>query len=110
MYIIIFVCVGPWLPSEDIKPRIIIVHELRSCVKVEVAVLGSPVPNKPCGFCGRNATLNCSISELRICVKVEVDVLGSPFLTDKPRGYCARKAPMNQVHGLSTVERLRSLD
>ena len=32
--------------------------ELRSCVKVEVAVLGSPVPNSPYGFCGRKATLN----------------------------------------------------
>ena len=43
-------------------------------------------------------------------MKVEVAGLGSPFLTDKPHGYCARKAPMNQVHGLSTVERLWSLD
>ena len=27
--------------------------ELRSCVKVEAAVLGSPIPNSPYGFCGR---------------------------------------------------------
>ena len=27
-------------------------------MKVEVAVLGSPVPNSPYGLCGRNATLN----------------------------------------------------
>ena len=32
-------------------------------MKVEVAVLGSPVPNKPHGFCGRKATLNQSISQ-----------------------------------------------
>ena len=49
-------------------------------MKVEVAVLGSPVPNKPCGLCGRKATLNCSVTELRSCVKVELAVLGSPSL------------------------------
>ena len=27
--------------------------ELRSCVKAEAAVLGSPIPNSPYGFCGR---------------------------------------------------------
>ena len=32
--------------------------ERRSCVKVEVGVLGSPVPNSPYGLCGRKATLN----------------------------------------------------
>ena len=47
------------------------VLELRSCVKVEVAVL---VPNSTYGLCGRKATLN---SGLRSCVKVEVAVLGS---------------------------------
>ena len=31
---------------------------LSSCVKVEVAVLDSPVPNKPRGLCERKATLN----------------------------------------------------
>ena len=41
---------------------------------------GLPVPNSPCGLCGRKATVNCSISELRSCVKVEVVVLGSPSL------------------------------
>ena len=39
-----------------------------------------PVPNSPCGLCGRKATLNCCISELRSCMKVQVDVLGSPSL------------------------------
>ena len=50
-------------------------------MKVEVDVLGSPVPNSPYGLCGRRATLNESATELRSCVKVEVDVLGSPSLT-----------------------------
>ena len=68
-------------------------------MKVEVDVLGSPSlivlvvsvnfqlcesrggrPNSPYIFCGRKATLKCSISELRSCVKVEVAVLGSPSL------------------------------
>ena len=49
-------------------------------MRVEVDVLGSPVPNSPYGLCGRKATLNCSISELRSCVKVEVAVLGSSSL------------------------------
>ena len=50
-------------------------------MKVEVAVLGSPVPNSPYGLCGCKATLDLSTAELRSCVKVEVDVLGSPVLT-----------------------------
>ena len=49
-------------------------------MKVEMAVLGSHVPNSPYGPCERKATLNCSISELRSCVKVEVAVLESPSL------------------------------
>ena len=32
------------------------------CVKVEVAVLGLPVPNGPCGLCGRKATLNWNLN------------------------------------------------
>ena len=66
----------------------------RSSVKVEMAVQscrqeqcesrgggpGLPVPNKPCGLCGRKATLNWVWSELRSRVKVEVAVLGSPSL------------------------------
>ena len=35
------------------------VKSVRSCVEVEVAVLGSR-PNKPYGFYGRKATLNCT--------------------------------------------------
>ena len=40
--------------------------KLRSCVKVEVAVLGSPTP---CGFCGCNATLNRT-------VKIQINSVG----------------------------------
>ena len=42
--------------------------------------ISHPVPNKPYGFCGRQAPclLTYQISELRSCVKVEVAVLGSP--------------------------------
>ena len=32
--------------------------EPRSCVKVEVAFLGSPSLNSPHGLCGRKATMN----------------------------------------------------
>ena len=32
--------------------------ELWGCVKVEVAILGVPVPKNPYGLCGRKATLN----------------------------------------------------
>ena len=46
-------------------------------MKVQVAVLGSPVPNSPYDLCGRIATLNLTVSELGRCVKVEVTVLGS---------------------------------
>ena len=92
---------------------------IRSCVKVEVDVLGSPclkvcavsvdfkqhlkklctlrssgavwksrwtswaprpVPNSPCGFCGRKSTFEEVVyhSLLGSSVKVEMDVLGSP--------------------------------
>ena len=49
-------------------------------MKVEVAVLGSLIPNSPYGLCGRKTTLNFSILELRRCVEVEVAVLESPSL------------------------------
>ena len=52
-------------------------QSFRSCVKVEVAVLGFQSPNSPYGFRGRKATLNLRrTAELRSCVKVEVVVLG----------------------------------
>ena len=55
--------------------------ELRCCEEIEAAVLGSPVPNKPYGFCGRKATVNnTALSELRSCEKVEAAILGSPSL------------------------------
>ena len=36
--------------------------ELRSCLKVELDVLGLIVPNSPYGLCGRKATLNSNWS------------------------------------------------
>ena len=42
--------------SVDVKHHVyVLTSELRSCVKVEVAVL---VPNSSCGLCEREATLN----------------------------------------------------
>ena len=53
--------------------------ELMSCVKMEVAVLGSQtLLNSPHRLCGRKATLNSYLPELRSCVKAEVAILGSP--------------------------------
>ena len=52
------------------------VTEFRSCVKVEVVVLGSPSLTDCYGLRGRKATLNMSTSELRYCVIIEVTVLG----------------------------------
>ena len=50
----------------------------RICVKVEVAVLGSPSLISLMFFCGRKATLEEEEEEeASICVKVEVVVLGS---------------------------------
>ena len=51
-------------------------------MKVEVAIIATPVPDNPYGICGRKATLNLNTlhSEVRSCVKVEVAVLGSPSL------------------------------
>ena len=55
------------------------VPELKSCVKVEVAVLGSPslIIRMVCGDVKQNWNI---ASELRSCVKVEVAVPGSPSL------------------------------
>ena len=39
-------------------------RELRNCVKIEVNVLGSPVPNSPRGLCGRKATLKDRAQEV----------------------------------------------
>ena len=61
--------------------------ELRSCVKVKVAVLGFPSQSLH-GLCGRKATLNSFPSELRSCVKVEVAVLVSPSLAVHSGGGC----------------------
>ena len=70
------------------------------CVKVEVAVLGSPSLNSPYGLCGRKATFqegweseirSCVCVCVCVCVKVEVAVLGSTSL-NSPYGPCRLKA------------------
>ena len=68
---------------HELHQSCILCSELRSCVKVEVDVLGSPVPDSPYGLCGRNSNIELELrhSEIRSCVEVEVDVLGSPSLT-----------------------------
>ena len=40
--------------------------EFRSCVKVEVAVLGSPVPNSPYGLCGRTEMYIMRLRRVRV--------------------------------------------
>ena len=72
-------------------------------MKVEVDVLGSPVPNSPYRLCGRKATLNCSISELRSREKVEVDVLGSP-VPNSPYGLCGRQATLNLYIAIKAIQ------
>ena len=54
------------------------VRELRSCVKVEVAVLGLIVLTVSVDIPLKKEN---AVKEPRRCVKVEVDVLSSPFLT-----------------------------
>ena len=55
----------------------IVDSEVRSCVKVEVAVPRSPsLISLMDAHCGRKATLKLSVLMLRNCVKVEVAVLG----------------------------------
>ena len=75
-------------------------------MKVEVAVLGSPVPKKPCGFCGRKAPWKKKEkpSELGSCVKVEVDDLGSPVPNKSPYGLCGRKAEVEEEEGKGVSE------
>ena len=73
------------------------VSVVRTCVKVEVAVLSSPsLIYSPYGLCGRKATLNLKLSsELRSCVKVEVAVEGSILVPNSPYGLCGRKATLD---------------
>ena len=64
-------------------------------MKVEVAVLGSPVPNSPYGLCGRKATLK------KMCARIYFQQLhgtaakgliltltGSGFDPERPRAQC----------------------
>ena len=68
----------------DVKQHFKQTEEFRSCVKVEVDVLGSPSLKVRMVSVDVKQNLNrwrSSLRELRSCVKVEVDVLASPFLT-----------------------------
>ena len=64
---------------------------LRSCVKVEVAVLGSPCLTA----CGRKATLNLNSEPPEVC---ERRVCGRPGLPvpNSPYGLCGRKETLKQ--------------
>ena len=64
---------------------------LKSCIKVDVAVLGSP-SLIVLMVSGRKAILNLPLPELGSCVKVEVAVLGFPSIVCTVSG---RKATLN---------------
>ena len=101
--------------------------ELWSCVKVEMAVLGSPsLIVLVVSVDVKQPWTNGMPSELRSCVKVEVAVLGSPSLivlelTVKPSelrscvkvevtvpyGLCGRKATLNRHRALGAVWKSR---
>ena len=69
-----------------------VITELRSCMKVEAAVLGTSVPNSPYRLCGRKAKLKeCAGS----CVKVEAAVLGTS-VPNSPYSLCGRKAKLKE--------------
>ena len=70
--------------------------ELRRCVKVEVDVLGSPIPNGPRGLCGHKATLNLNwwLRAQELCESGG----GRPGLfipISSPHGLCGVKATLN---------------
>ena len=81
----------PWLPDlirsmvfVDVKRHVYqSVSELRSCVKAEVTVLGSPSLISPMISVDVKHHVYQSVSELRSCVKAEVAVLESPSLIDR---------------------------
>ena len=68
-------------------------------MKVEVAVVATPVPNSPYGLCGRKGTFEeveeHSGSELRSCGKVEVAVLGF-LVPNSPWCPCGSKATFEE--------------
>ena len=66
-------------------------------MKVEVAVLGSPVPNKPYGFCGRKATLK----ELTRCRGMTVCFQKQNKQTNKQTTTTTTKIPSQQIIALT---------
>jgi len=57
---------GPSNKTINWGPSCVRFSEFRSCVKVEVAVLGFP-SNEPYSFCGRKATLNRASALVTVC-------------------------------------------
>ena len=47
---------------NNVKEKILPTSELKSCVKLEVAVLGSPVSDRSYGLCGPEILQQCSAS------------------------------------------------
>ena len=72
-----------------------------SCVKVEVAVLGPPVPNSPYGLCGRKATLNldCSTHRAQELCESRGDRLGH-LVPNKPYGFCGREGLLTELRAV----------
>ena len=78
--------------------------ELRSCVKVEVAVLVRPVPKSHYGLCGRKAAFeeDTNIRAQELCESRG----GRPGLPvpNKPYGLCGRKATLNLNFDTKSLE------
>ena len=109
-----------WSPSGDTKPashmlctvwrflkaewRDIMYISLRSCVKVQVDVLGSRlnVPNSPYGLCGRKATLEHSVRTQKLCQsrggRPGLPVPNSPYWLIDVRLYSAILRSLEQTH------------
>ena len=72
-----------------------------NCVKVEVDVQGSPsLPNRPCGLCGRKATLNSNSVSNHGAQELRESRGGCPGLPvpNIPYGFCGRKATLNSAN------------
>ena len=54
---------------------------------------GLPIPNSPCGLCGRKATLKDMFRALELC-ESRSDRLGL-HVSNSPYGLCGRKATLN---------------
>ena len=60
---------------------------------------GHPVPDSPCGHCGRKASLNETVHGAQELCEGRGGCPGPP-VPDSPYGHCGRKATLNEtVHG-----------